>query len=345
MGLLPSPATLKNLHPAFSRQQTFIEQSRHTVRRILEGSDPRLLLIVGPCSIHDPVAAIEYAARLSELQRTVSSQFFILMRVYFEKPRTVVGWKGMVYDPLLDGSHEIEVGLTTCRKLLLSLAEMGIPAATEFLDPFVKPFLEDLFSWGSIGARTSTSQTHRQLASSLTMPVGMKNPIAGSLDIAIQNVIAATQPHAVLEFSDDGKAVLIHTEGNADAHLVLRGWERCPNYDRGSVREALSKLQQAGIPPRVLIDTAHDNSNKNPERQPFVFHAAIDQVIEGNSGIRGLLLESHLLGGSQPLTAGLKNLAYGVSITDPCLGWAETEQLILAAAERIDNSLFHSYAT
>ncbi len=336
---LPSPSILKRRHAASSQHISFVEQCRHTVRDILNGTDPRLLLIVGPCSIHDLPSAQEYALRLSRLQQEVSSSFFILMRVYFEKPRTLTGWKGLAYDPLLDGSHDIESGLALSRQLLIDLATMEVPAATEFLDPLVRPYLDDLIAWGSIGARTTSSQVHRQMAAALSMPVGMKNPIAGTLDAAIQGVVAATQPHTLFGVTDMGDTAVIHTKGNRDAHLVLRGWDRQPNYDHTSVTDALTKLQRAGLPPRLLIDCSHDNSAKKHEKQPAVFQDVINQILDGNTYIRGLLLEGHLHGGSQPLSLNPGALSYGVSVTDPCLDWQTTEKLILSEAKRIDSTI------
>lgn len=337
MKSLPSPSHLKRRHQPTPEQLAFVNESRRTVKEILNGTDPRLLLIVGPCSIHDLASAQEYALQLSRFKQEVSSQFFILMRTYFEKPRTMTGWKGLVYDPALNGSHDIETGLSYARQLLLDLASMEVPAATEFLDPLVRPYLEDLISWGSIGARTTTSQIHRQMAAALPMPVGMKNPISGTLDVAIQGVVSATQPHTFFGLTEMGTSAVVHAKGNPDAHLVLRGWDRQPNYDSDSVNDSLSRLQRSGLPLRVLIDCSHDNSNKKYDRQPIVFQAIIDQVLAGNNAIRGLLLESHLCAGSQSLLSNLNNLAYGLSVTDPCLDWPATEQLILSEAERLDS--------
>lgn len=333
---LTSPFALNQQYPITSEQKHFIEQSRAEVTEILKGNDPRLLLIVGPCSIHDVASAKEYADHLCRLKDQVSSQFLILMRVYFEKPRTLAGWKGMTYDPFLNGSHDIETGLAISRQLLIDLAEMEIPAATEFLDPLVKPYLEDLITWGSIGARTSTSQIHRQMASSLCMPVGMKNPITGTLDGAIQSVVAATQPHTLIGVNEQGLSAIIQSKGNPDAHLVLRGWDRHPNHDPHSIDNALTKLQHAELPPRLLVDCSHDNSNKKHELQVAVFQQVVDQILAGNTAIRGLLLESNLFAGNQNLSNGSSALEYGVSITDPCLDWETTKNLILEEAKRFE---------
>jgi 3-deoxy-7-phosphoheptulonate synthase len=336
---LPSPALLKQRHPSRPEEIAFVNESRCTIRDILKGIDPRLLLIVGPCSIHDLASAEEYAFRLKNLNREVSSQFFILMRTYFEKPRTLTGWKGLAYDPALDGSHDVETGLSCSRQLLIDLARMKVPTATEFLDPLVRPYIEDLICWGSIGARTATSPIHRQMASALPMPVGIKNPITGTLDAAIQGVVAATKPHTLFGLTDEGTAAIVRAQGNHDAHLVLRGWDCQPNYDPFCVNHALDSLRRLGLPPRLLIDCSHDNSNKKYDRQATVFQNIIDQALAGNRSIRGLLLESHLHAGNQALSPPLHTLTYGLSVTDPCLGWEETERLILSEAERLETSI------
>lgn len=336
---LPSPALLKKRHPTTSEHIAFVNKSRCIIRDILNGSDPRLLLIVGPCSIHDLSSAMEYALRLKKLNREVSSQFFILMRTYFEKPRTLTGWKGLAYDPALDGSYDIDNGLSYSRQLLIDLASMEVPTATEFLDPLIRPYIEDLICWGSIGARTATSPIHRQMASALPMPVGIKNPISGTLDAAVQGVVAASQPHTLFSLTEAGTATIIQAQGNHDAHLVLRGWDRQPNYDPSCVTNALDCIRRVGLPPRLLIDCSHDNSNKKHDRQIVVFQSIIDQALAGNNSIRGLLLESHLHAGNQPLLPLPHALAYGLSVTDPCLGWEETERLILSEAERLDSSI------
>lgn len=333
MDALPSYGDLKSRYCISSPQSDFIGQSRQTINNILSGIDPRLLLIIGPCSIHDLISAREYAEKLKELASALSPQFFVVMRVYCEKPRTTAGWKGFLYDPFLDGSNQIKAGIELTRKLLLDLADLGVPAATEFLDPLTAYYYDDLISWGSIGARTSSSQTHRQLASSLTMPMGIKNGIAGNISAAIDGVIAASHPHTYLGINIAGVKSIIRTNGNQNAHIVLRGGESGPNYDPLSVSSALSKLEQAGLPPRLIIDCSHHNSNKLHFHQTAVFQSALQQIIEGNTNIRGCLIESHLFAGSQALTPDPKKLEYGISITDPCLDWKTTRHLLLWGAQ------------
>ncbi|CUI17249.1 Phospho-2-dehydro-3-deoxyheptonate aldolase, Tyr-sensitive [Candidatus Protochlamydia naegleriophila] len=328
MELLPSYKELKSRMPTISQYGHFIEESRQTVRRILNGTDPRLLLIVGPCSIHDPASAKEFAIQLKSLAESVSSQFFILMRVYCEKPRTATGWKGFLYDPLLNGSNRLLLGIEQTRQLLLDLAQLNLPAATEFLDPLTAFYYDDLITWGSIGARTASSQTHRQLASMLQMPVGFKNGVAGNISAAINGVLAASQPHTHMALHENGWPAAIQTPGNPDAHIVLRGGESKPNYDPSSVSEALARLALTNLPKRLLIDCSHNNSNKKHERQPAVFQSIVHQIIEGNANIRGLMLESHLYGGNQPFLNDPNQLTYGVSITDSCLDWDSTSHLI-----------------
>lgn len=329
MELLPSYKELKSRIPTTPQQDHFIEESRQTVRRILNGTDPRLLLIVGPCSIHDPASAKEFALQLKALADSVSSQFFILMRVYCEKPRTATGWKGFLYDPLLNGSNRLLLGIEHTRQLLIDLAELHVPAATEFLDPLTAFYYDDLITWGSIGARTASSQTHRQLASNLQMPIGFKNGVAGNISAAINGVLAASQQHTHMALHENGWPAAIQTPGNPDAHIVLRGGESKPNYDPSSVAEALSRLALSKLPKRLLIDCSHHNSNKKHERQLAVFQSVVHQIIEGNTHIRGLMLESHLHAGNQPLLNDPHQLSYGVSITDACLDWDSTSRAIL----------------
>lgn len=337
MDSLPSYKELKEQFLLLPEQQSFIQKSRQTVREILNGTDPRLLLIVGPCSIHDLDSAKEFALRLKQLAETVSSEFFLIMRIYCEKPRTSSGWKGFLYDPLLDGSHELQKGIQWTRQLLLELASIEVPTATEFLDPLTAFYFEDLITWGSIGARTASSQIHRNLASSLSMPIGFKNGIAGNISAAVNGALAASHPHTFMHICDNGKPTISRTSGNSDAHIVLRGGETGPNYDPLSVSEALTKLEQANLPPCLIIDCAHHNSGKKHDQQPIVFQSIIHQVLEGNGNIRGLMLESHLIGGSQSLSNPPSNLIYGMSITDPCLDWLSTAQLIRWGAEHLSS--------
>lgn len=327
MPLLPSYKELKNQLPLSDFHHFFIEQSRQTIRQILHRTDSRLLCIIGPCSIHDPLSAKEFAARLKQLALELSPYFFLVMRVYCEKPRTSAGWKGFLYDPFLDGSCDIKTGIFWTRQLLLELASMEVPAAAEFLDPLTAFYYEDLISWGSLGARTSCSQPHRQLASHLSMPMGIKNGITGNLSTAVNGVSAASLPHTYAGLNGLSQPSIIRTKGNPDAHLVLRGGENGPNYDPLSVAEALKRLEIAQLPQRLLIDCSHQNSGKQHDRQPHVFQSILHQVVEGNPTIRGVLLESHLQAGNQPLTSPL-HLTYGVSITDACLDWHATDHLM-----------------
>lgn len=343
MESLPSYKEIKTRFPLLSSQGSFVKESRQIVRAILNGTDPRLLLIVGPCSIHDSISAKEFAAQLGILAQTVASQFFLIMRVYCEKPRTASGWKGYLYDPLLDGSHDMQLGIQWTRQLLLELATMQIPTATEFLDPLTTFYYEDLITWGSIGARTASSQTHRQLASGLSLPIGFKNGIAGNISAAIHGTLAASQPHTYMHLCENGRPIIFRTRGNPDAHIVLRGGESGPNYDPLSVSDALTRLEHLKLPSRLLVDCSHHNSGKNHERQPGVFQSVIHQIVEGNTNIRGLMLESHLFGGSQKLTTNISQLQYGISITDACLDWRSTSHLITWGAELLQKQLITAH--
>ncbi len=332
MAPLPSPREFLHRYPATPAIDTFVAASRDAVRRILAGEDPRLLMIVGPCSIHEERAALEYAQRLARLARQVEDRLLVIMRVYFEKPRTTVGWKGLIYDPHLDGSFEMEEGLTRSRRLLRQIADLGLPAATEFLDPFAPQYLADLVSWVAIGARTTESQTHRQLASGLSMPVGFKNSTTGDSQIAVDAMISARSAHAFLGIDGAGRACVVHTSGNPDGHLILRGGQRGPNFGAAAIADALARVQAAGLPPRLLVDCSHANSDKDHTRQAIAFRDVLAQRLGGNGGIAGVMLESHLFPGSQKLGADPAALQYGVSITDACVGWEETEALLSEAA-------------
>lgn len=325
---LPTPQELHQELPASAHHREFIEQTRQQIRKVIDGTDPRLLLIVGPCSIHDVTAAKEYATKLRDLSREMSDTFLIVMRVYFEKPRTTLGWKGMLHDPLLNGSDAIHIGMRWTRQLLLDLAEMGIPAASEFLDPATAYYFGDLISWGCIGARTSSSQTHRQIASGLPMPIAFKNTTDGNVDVAINGALAAASPHTFIGMNAQGKAIVNRTSGNPDCHLALRGGELKPNFDALSITQASNSLRKAGLPTGLLVDCSHDNSRRKHERQISVFQDVINQVCQGNRDIRGLILESHLFAGNQPLSVDASRLRYAVSLTDPCLDWESTENLI-----------------
>lgn len=332
---LPSYQDIKSLYPLSLEGKDFIENNRNIVRSILSRKDPRLLGIIGPCSIHDHLSAQEFALQLKELAASVASSFFLVMRVYCEKPRTVSGWKGFLYDPHLNGSHDMQTGIEWTRQLMCTLTDMGVPIATEFLDPLTAFYYEDLVTWGSIGARTVSSQIHRNLASALPMPMGLKNGIAGNISAAVQGVMTASQPHAFMRICPDGKPVMSISSGNLDAHVVLRGGESGPNYDSASIHHALSLLKAEQLVPRVIVDCAHHNCCKQHEQQKSTFQSVIQQILEGNSDIRGCMIESHLHAGSQLLQGGITDLRYGVSITDPCLDWKTTSDLIQSAAEEL----------
>ncbi|QLH37534.1 MAG: 3-deoxy-7-phosphoheptulonate synthase [Parachlamydiaceae bacterium] len=340
---LISPLELKQIFPLQSSQKAFIEKSRSDIRQILEAKDSRLLLIMGPCSLHDAQAAKEYAIKLKQLANEVSDQFLLVMRAYFEKPRTVLGWKGLLHDPELDNSNDIEKGLKVTRQLLLELTEIEIPLASEFLEPASCAYLDDLVSWGCIGARTSASQTHRQMASGLPMPIGFKNTIDGNVKTAVQGIVSCRQAHTYLGINQKGYISSFQTNGNGDGHLVLRGSESGTNYDPESIANALKNLKLANLPLQLLVDCSHGNSNRNFEQQCVVFQSLIGQVIEGNPFIRGMLLESHLNAGNQQMTR-LSDLQYAVSLTDPCLDWSTTENLVQWAYRKIkqENSLKNS---
>ncbi len=332
---LMSPDELDREIPLSQAAIDTVIKSRKAIRDILHGDDPRMLMIVGPCSIHDEASTLEYAERLAKLSKELEDRIVIVMRVYFEKPRTTVGWKGWLNDPHLDGTFDIHEGLRTARRLLLKVNEMGLPAGTEFLDPIVPQYLAGLISWAAIGARTTESQTHREMASGLSMPVGFKNGTTGDIDIALAAMIAARSPHAFLGIDGGGRTCIVHTTGNADGHVVLRGGSDGPNYDSPSVRAAQAKLAAAKLPERLLVDCSHANSQKDHNNQQIGFREVIEQRAAGNLGLVGLMLESHLFPGSQPLAKDLSTLKYGVSITDACIGWDETEALLHEAADRI----------
>ena len=324
---IATPQKVKTELPTSEKSVSTVLKGRETVKRILQRQDPRLLVIVGPCSIHEPQEAIEYAQRLNQLRKELEEQIFIVMRVYFEKPRTGIGWKGLVNDPYLDGSHEIEVGLRTARRLLLTLTEMGMPTATEFLDPVVPQYLDDLIVWTAIGARTTESQTHREMASGLSMPVGFKNGTDGDLNIAINAIKSAMHPHHFLGIDQNGKTCTISTTGNSWGHIVLRGGRNYTNYDYESIQEAIEELTSAHLMPAVMVDCSHGNSAKQHTRQEIVWRSVLEQRLAGNNSLVGLMLESYLQEGKQS-TQDSEELRYGLSITDACIGWEQTEQLL-----------------
>jgi 3-deoxy-7-phosphoheptulonate synthase len=335
---LPTPAEVKARLPLSEKARQTVLAGRRTVEAILDGRDPRLLVVVGPCSIHDIKAAKEYAVRLKQLHDEVSESLFIVMRVYFEKPRTTVGWKGLINDPRLDDSFHIEEGLHLARELLLHVAELGLPAATEALDPITPQYIGDLITWHAIGARTTESQTHREMASGLSTAVGFKNGTDGSLQVAVNALQSASMPHNFLGIDQNGLCTVVRTRGNRYGHVVLRGGNQ-PNYDSVSIALAERELGKAGLRPQLVVDCSHANSNKDPALQPLVLENIVNQILEGNRSIVGVMLESHLGWGSQKLTRDLSWLAYGVSITDACIDWKATEECLTEAARKLQDAL------
>lgn len=325
---LISPIELKKKLPATITQTQFVEQSRKKIVHILDDSDPCFLGIIGPCSIHDPKSALEYAQKLKTLASDISDQIYTVMRVHFEKPRTLLGWKGYMYDPHLDGTYDVATGIYSTRELLLELTKMGIPLGTEFLDPLSYLYFGDLISWGCIGARTSSSQIHRQIASGLPLPIGFKNNTDGNIKIAVNGTVASSKPHTYFGLNEQGFSSCVHSSGNPNCHIVLRGGESSSNYDPGSVSESIDLLKEANQPQRLLIDCSHDNSRRDHNLQPVVLRSILDQILLGNDAIKGFILESHLEVGKQPIPDCLSKLKYGTSITDACLDWKTTESLV-----------------
>jgi 3-deoxy-7-phosphoheptulonate synthase len=335
---LLTPRALKTQLPAGEAANHTVVAGRAAVTSILRREDPRLLVVVGPCSIHDVRGAREYATRLQTVRDEVAGQMEVVMRVYFEKPRTTIGWKGLINDPHLDGSYDINTGLQRARQLLLEINEMGLPAATEFLDPIVPQYIDDLVTWVAIGARTTESQTHREMASGLSMPIGFKNGTDGSLQTALDALVSARTPHNFLGIDQEGVTSVIRTTGNAAGHLVLRGGRDRPNYDAGSLREAEARLVQTGLPPVLMVDCSHANSGKQYTRQEEVWTSVIDQRVAGNRALVGAMIESYLEDGNQPFPQPAARLRYGVSITDACVSWETTERMLRQAAERLGST-------
>ena len=334
---LISPVELvKELPVSAAAEQTVLE-GREQIRAVLRGDDDRMMMVVGPCSIHDEEIAVEYAGRLLKLRQELEDRLLIVMRVYFEKPRTTVGWKGLIYDPHLNDTFDIDEGLRKARRLMQSIAEMGVYSGTEFLDPIVPQYLADLVCWATIGARTTESQTHRQMASGISMPVGFKNGTDGSAQIAVDAMISAKSAHAFLGIDHDGQTAVVHTSGNPDGHLVLRGGREGPNFGAESIAKALDMLGEAEVRSELLVDCSHGNSEKDHERQHIAFRDVVGQRAVGNANIIGCMLESNLNPGSQKLNGGRESLQYGVSITDACIGWDETEELLRWAYDQVDS--------
>ncbi|WP_312242229.1 3-deoxy-7-phosphoheptulonate synthase AroG [Pantoea sp.] len=330
--LLP-PVALLEKFPATDKAAETVFTARQAIHQILHGEDDRLLVVIGPCSIHDPEAAKEYAARLLKLREALKGELEVVMRVYFEKPRTTVGWKGLINDPFMDGSFQINDGLRIARKLLLDINDSGLPAAGEFLDMITPQYVADLMSWGAIGARTTESQVHRELSSGLSCPVGFKNGTDGTIKVAIDAINAASAPHSFLSVTKYGHSAIVETSGNQDCHIILRGGKE-PNYSAHHVSAVKAGLEKAGLRPQVMIDFSHANSSKQFQRQLVVADDVAQQIAGGETGITGVMLESHLVEGNQSLESG-EALVYGQSVTDACIGWEDTEKVLRQLAEAV----------
>ena len=332
--LVTPRALKKELHATPDILKSVVE-SRQAIRDILTGSDKRLLVVVGPCSIHDPKAALDYAARLADLRRELSNELLILMRVYFEKPRTTIGWKGLIYDPHMDGSADIACGLHTARRLLLEINAMGIPTATEMLDPIVPQYTADLVSWVAIGARTTESQTHRQMASGLSMPLGFKNGTDGNIQVAVDAMESARHPHSFLGIDEEGHISIVRTNGTEWGHLILRGSASGPNYDEASIQNACQRMAARKLRPMVMVDCSHGNAGKKFAVQEKVWNETLARRKAGTAAIMGMLVESNLNEGSQPIPADLSTLRYGVSVTDECVSWETTERMLRSVKSEV----------
>lgn len=329
---LPNPAELQQRLPLSASMRQRIRNQRQNIADILQGRDPRLLVVIGPCSIHDPAAAMDYAARLAELAHELSDSMLLAMRVYTEKPRTTVGWKGLLYDPLLDGSARMDEGLALSRQLMLQVAELGLPVATELLQPLTVPYFADLLGWAAIGARTSESQIHREMVSGLDVPTGFKNATDGSVQVALDAMRASAHGHEYMGVDEQGRVALLQAQGNRNTHLVLRGGAAGSNYDQHSVMLAGQALEQAGLNASIMVDCSHANSGKDPQRQPLVLAEVLKQRLAGNQQLRAVMIESHLCDGQQSLDGPLQ---YGVSVTDGCLGWDNTTRMLRQAAKQL----------
>lgn len=330
-----APLDLKQVFPLPLAGATFVNDSRQTIKAILKREDKRLLAVVGPCSIHDPVAAMEYARRLVKLAEKLQDQLYIIMRVYFEKPRTTVGWKGLINDPDMDGSHKISKGLGVARQLFCAITDLRLPIACEMLDPITPEYLSDIISWGAIGARTTESQTHREMASGLSFPVGFKNGTDGGLKIATDAMAAACRAHSFLGINHEGRSSIVQTSGNPDVHLVLRGGDSAPNYYPEDVQKAAELLRKNQLPSAIMIDCSHANSYKDHTRQGEVLDNVVDQLIADPNSISGVMIESNLNAGNQNIPENLNQLKYGVSITDKCVDWETTETMLSKTYSRL----------
>src|SRR5690554_317425 len=336
---LITPEALKSELPLSDTAAETVANGRQAIYDIMDGKDHRLFIVVGPCSIHDVDAARDYANRLKKLADEVSDTLLLVMRVYFEKPRTTVGWKGLINDPHLNDTFDIEQGLHIGRRLLLDINELGLPTATEALDPISPQYLQDTIAWSAIGARTTESQTHREMSSGLSMAIGFKNGTDGSLDVAVNAMKSVAYPHSFLGIDQQGQVAIIRTKGNQYGHVVLRGGGGKPNYDSVSVSLAEQALEKSNLPKNIMIDCSHENSNKDPSLQPLVMDNVSSQILEGNQSIVGLMIESNLKHGRQNIPANLDDLEYGLSVTDGCIGWEETEEAILKMHEKLKDIL------
>lgn len=337
--VLITPQQLKSELPLPDVAAGTVSRSRKIIRDILDRQDHRLFVVLGPCSIHDIDAAMDYARRLKALSDQVDDTLHLVMRVYFEKPRTTVGWKGLINDPYLNDTFKIQEGLHIGRKLLIDICELGLPTSTEALDPISPQYLQDCIAWSAIGARTTESQTHREMASGLSSAVGFKNGTDGSLEVAINAMQSASKPHRFLGINNEGQVAVIHTRGNPYAHVVLRGGSAGPNYDSVHIKLAEAELAKHKLDANIMVDCSHANSNKQPELQPLVMENVTNQILEGNRSIVGLMVESHIHGGNQKIPANLADLQYGVSVTDGCVGWEETEQAVLEMHRKLRDVL------
>ena len=329
---MPSPDEVKARVPLTERAAAAVIAGRKAVMDILDRKDPRVFVVVGPCSIHDPVAGLDYARRLKKLADEVSDTLLLVMRVYFEKPRTSTGWKGFINDPFMDDSFQVNVGMEKARDFLLQVNELGLPAGTEALDPYGPQYYGDLIAWTAIGARTTESQTHREMSSGLSTPVGFKNATSGDLTVATNAILSASRPHSFLGLNNEGRVAIVRTTGNRHGHIVLRGGESGPNYDTVSIAMAEAAIAKAKLPANIVVDCSHANSSKKPELQPLVMADVVNQIRAGNKSILGVMIESNIEAGNQPIPADLKQLKYGCSVTDGCIGWETTEKTIRDAA-------------
>jgi 3-deoxy-7-phosphoheptulonate synthase len=337
--VLLTPEEVKLRVPMTPNAQNTVLDGRLTVENILDRRDHRFLVVVGPCSIHDPPAALDYAQRLKRLAAEVSDTLYVVMRVYFEKPRTTTGWKGLINDPHMNDSFDIEEGLQLARSLLRDINELGLPTGTEALDPISPQYLSDLIAWSAIGARTTESQTHREMASGLSTPVGFKNGTDGGLLVAVNALLSVSKPHSFLGIDQNGQVAVIRTKGNRYGHIVLRGGAKGPNYDSVTIALVETELARSSLPANIVVDCSHANSNKDPSLQPLVMNDVVHQVIEGNQSIVGTMLESNINAGNQPIPADLSQLKYGVSVTDACIDWTSTEKLLRDARQKLKDVL------